>query len=94
MKATLSKRRHPVSSTRRPKRRAARPGRRAHKRHRAAAAATAAAAPLASADEPVPMGGEETNVVFDAVFTDSPDKREEEFSDEELLDREERQDLY
>lgn len=92
MKATLSKRRHPVSSTRHAKRRPVRHARRAHKSHRAAPVVAAAAA--ASTAEPVPMGGEEETVIFDAVFTGSPDKREEELSDEELLDREERQELY
>lgn len=90
MKATLSKRRHPAPSTRHAKRRPVRHARRAHKAHRAAAAA---AAPLAASEEAVPMGGEEV-VVFDAVFTEPADKREEELSDEEILDREERQELY
>ena len=91
MKATLSKRRHPAPSTRHAKRRPVRHARRAHKAHRAAPGVAAAAA--ASTAEPAPMGGEEI-VVFDAVFTGPPDKREEELSDEEILDREERQDLY
>jgi len=92
MKATLSKRRHPAPSTRHAKRRPVRHARRAHKARRAVAAA-AAAAPLAASEEAVPMGGEEV-VVFDAVFSGPADKREEELSDEEILDREERQELY
>ena len=91
MKATLSKRRHPAPSTRHAKRRPVRHARRAHKSHRAAAAAAAPVA--ASSEEAVPMGGEEI-VVFDAVFSGPADKREEELSDEEILDREERQELY
>lgn len=91
MKATLSKRRHPAPSTRHAKKRPVRHARRAHKSHRAAAAAAAPVA--AAAGEAVPMGGEEV-VVFDAVFTEPADKREEELSDEEILDREERQELY
>lgn len=92
MKATLSKRRHPAPSTRHAKRRPVRHARRAHKTHRAAPVVAAAAA--ASTAEPAPMGGEEEVVVFDAVFTGPADKREEELSDEEILDREERQELY
>lgn len=91
MKATLSKRRHPAPSTRHAKRRPVRHARRAHKSHRAAPVVAAASA--ASTVEAVPMGGEEI-VVFDAVITEPADKREEELSDEEILDREERQELY
>jgi hypothetical protein len=83
MKATLSKRRHPASAHRRPKHR---PVRHAHKRHAVPAAAAAATAVIPE-EEPV--------VVIESAFvTFSPDKREEELSDEDLLDREERQDLY
>lgn len=92
MKATLSKRRHPAPSTRHAKRRPVRHARRAHKSHRAAPVVAPAAA--ASTVEAVPMGGEEETIVFDAVFTGPADKREEELSDEEILDREERQELY
>jgi len=84
MKATLSKRRHPAPSTRHAKRRPVRHARRAHKSHRAAPAAAAAAAPV-----------EATVVEVDTAFVGlEPDKREEELSDEEMLDREERQELY
>lgn len=88
MKATLSKRRHPAPSTRHAKRRPVRHARRAHKSHRAAPAAAAATVAAAA-----PVEG--TEVEVDTVFIGlEPDKREEELSDEEILDREERQELY
>ena len=91
MKATLSKRRHPAPSTRHAKRRPVRHARRAHKAHRAAPVVAAAAPPAPPA--PPPQGGA-AKVGLDAGVTPPPDKREEELSDEEILDREERQDLY
>ena len=88
MKATLTKRHPPAAS--RPKRR---PARRAHsaRRHKKHAPKTEA-----SVLTPVIV----TETVTAEVETPSPfyvvepDKRDEELSDEEMLDREERQDLY
>lgn len=89
MKTALTKRHHP-EATRKTKRR---PVRRAHparhhKKHpSAAAAATTAVVTPVIVEESVTI--EET-----PFFGVEPDKREEDLSDEEILDREERQDLY
>lgn len=89
MKATLAGRRHAAAgrkAKRRPVRRAHAPRR--HKRHAAPAAGAAAAGPVVL---------EATIVETEAetpFFGIEADKREEDLSDEEMLDREERQHLY
>lgn len=85
MKTATSERRHTAPGKRRPKRR---PARRAHGRRGTAMAEfkklSAVVAPLLVDEMP--------GVISSADFV--PDKRDEELSDEEMLDREERQELY
>lgn len=85
MKATLSKRRHAAPGHKRTKHRPVRHARKAH--HAKAHAVTPTIV------EPEPLGepiAESVSPFSDLVA----DKRDEELSDEEALDREERQELY
>lgn len=85
MKATLSKRRHAAPGHKRTKHR---PVRHARKAHRAKARAV-----TPEIVEPETVGDPVAESV--SPFSDIlPDKRDEELSDEEALDREERQELY
>lgn len=86
MKTITSERKRAAPAKRHPKRK---PARRAHGRGAAAAAASRKAAAI-------PTGlYEETPAGADMPSAEPmPDKRDEELSDEEALDREERQELY
>jgi hypothetical protein len=85
MKATLSKRRHAAPSHKRTKHRPVRHARKAH--HAKASVVTPSIVAPETAEDPV---AESVSPFSDLVT----DKRDEELSDEEALDREERQDLY